>query len=453
MSGPHPFIQKTVMRLALALLRKAMQLAAVMKPVLTRVSSLTGWVVSRLFFLPLYRLAMNMKLRGYRLMLPARGLVVLLLTNRYLLHVVVMAVAIGTIAVNFTVRQANAQDAGRGSLLYAMVTGDDARMTEQEVRPDQLVQDSHYAGASSLLALQDIDFDYDDAADDDITAVSVPGTIVAVPEPQQPDGSDVSATPRTATETYMVKEGDTLSAIAQRFNVNVGTILWANTRTEFQYLRPGDALRIPAVSGVLVTVKKNDTLLSLANKYGSSVDDIVRVNRLVPDEVLPLNVELIMPGGQPPAAPIAVRVPTRPREPVPTTSGPKPANADADAVPSGKLLWPTSGHVITQYYGWQHTGLDIDGDYTSPIYASHDGTVTTAGWNAGGYGMQIVITGADGVRTRYAHASKMFVKQGDTVKKGEVIAMVGTTGRSTGTHLHYEVYVGGKRTNPLSSIR
>ena len=105
--------------------------------------------------------------------------------------------------------------------------------------------------------------------------------------------------------------------------------------------------------------------------------------------------------------------------------------------------------MITQYYGWRHTGLDIDGHYDSPIYASHDGTVTTAGWNSGGYGLQILVSG-DGFTTRYAHSSKMFVKVGDTVKKGDVIAMVGTTGRSTGTHLHYEVYVNGSRVNPLS---
>ena len=452
MFGQQHSIQKIVVRAALAFLRKAMHIAVAARPVMTRIGTLLGWVISRVLLLPLYRLAMSMKLRGHRLMLPARGMVVLLLTNRYLLHVVVMSVAIGTIAVNLTVRQANAQDAGRGSLLYAMVTGDEARMTEQEVHPDQFVRDSHYAGPASLLALQDIDFDYDDAMDGDITAVSVPGTIVAVPEPTLPDETGAHAEPRTNTETYVVQEGDTLSGIAQQFNINVGTILWANSRTEFQYLRPGDALRIPPTSGVLVTIKKNDTLLSLANKYGSSVEEIVRANRLVPDEILPLGVELVLPGGQPPAAPIAVRVPVRPREPVPTTSGPKPANADASTA-TGKLLWPTSGHVITQYYGWRHTGVDIDGDYASPIYASHDGTVTTASWNSGGYGMQIVLTSADGVRTRYAHASKMFVKQGDTVKKGEVIAMVGTTGRSTGTHLHYEVYIGGRRTNPLSSIR
>jgi murein DD-endopeptidase MepM/ murein hydrolase activator NlpD len=108
--------------------------------------------------------------------------------------------------------------------------------------------------------------------------------------------------------------------------------------------------------------------------------------------------------------------------------------------------------VITQYYGWRHTGLDIDGDYSSPLYAAHDGTVTTAGWNKGGYGLQVIVSGS-GVMTRYAHASKLFVTNGERVKKGQVIAMMGTTGRSTGTHLHFEVYINGSRVNPLAYIR
>ena len=118
--------------------------------------------------------------------------------------------------------------------------------------------------------------------------------------------------------------------------------------------------------------------------------------------------------------------------------------------PKSKLLWPTKQRIINQYYGWSHTGVDIEGDYVDPIYASEDGVVETAGWNSGGYGLQIVVSHANGMKTRYAHASKLFVKVGDEVKRGQTMAMVGTTGRSTGTHLHYEVYVGSKRVNPLS---
>jgi murein DD-endopeptidase MepM/ murein hydrolase activator NlpD len=257
---------------------------------------------------------------------------------------------------------------------------------------------------------------------------------------------------------YVVQAGDTLSEIAQRFGVNVGTILWANARTEVQYLRPGDQLKIPAVSGVLVTVKKGDTIKALALKYGSDEQETMLVNRLSPDEPLPIGLEIVLPGGQPPAI-IAGNgtVPSRignvpPSSYYPPSATPRPPSASTAGTSAAKLLWPTTSHTINQYYGWRHTGLDIDGDYSSPIYAAHDGEVTTAGWNSGGYGLQTLITG-DGVMTRYGHQSKLFVKVGDKVKKGDVIGMMGTTGRSTGTHLHFEVYINGKRVNPLPYIK
>jgi murein DD-endopeptidase MepM/ murein hydrolase activator NlpD len=477
MSDSTHSVRTGLNRLALALLRGAKRVVLAIWPSLSRAGSAIGNVVIHLLVLPVYRLAMNIKLRSRRLMIPARGIIVMLFTNRYLMHITVLGIAVATIAMNVVVRQANAQSVGQGSLLYAMVTGSDERLTEQEVNPHTIVKDSHYTGSATLAALPDIDFDYDEGNEPQITAIAVPGTIVAEPVTETSNGpSTATPEPRTKTESYTVQTGDTLSTIAQRFGVNVGTILWANSRTEFQYLRPGDVLKIPAVSGVLVTVKKGDTLTALAAKYSSTVDEIVRANRLSPDQPVPEGLEIVLPGGQPPAVALTYApknaVPSRttptnqkpsgyyigkdgiPRNPdvPPPVNYPKPADEAVGSLPTAKMAWPTSGHVVTQYYGWKHTGVDIDGDYSSPIYAAHDGTVTTAGWNSGGYGLQILVTG-DGVLTRYGHTSKMFVKVGDVVKKGQVIAMMGTTGRSTGTHLHFEVYINGKRTNPLSYIR
>jgi murein DD-endopeptidase MepM/ murein hydrolase activator NlpD len=118
-----------------------------------------------------------------------------------------------------------------------------------------------------------------------------------------------------------------------------------------------------------------------------------------------------------------------------------------------RLYLPTNGHSITQYYGWKHTGVDIDGDYTSPLYAAEDGVVEVAGWQTNGYGLMVLIDHQNGFKTRYGHSSKLFVQAGDYVKRGQVIAMMGTTGRSTGTHLHFEVYVNGARVNPLAYIK
>lgn len=425
-------------------------------PKIARATSFIGRIFARAFLLPFYKAFTIIRLKYARVSYPARSLVLHLMTNRYLLHGGIVVIVTITVGTNFLNSQANAQDVGQGSLLYAMVAGDDARSSEQNAQVDILVQDSHYASPSSLIAMPDIDFDYESITEAEIpmTTPSVPGALIANLVPSTSDETTPVQRDRNETETYTVQTGDTLGGIAQKFSVTIGTILWSNGRTATQYIRPGDSLRIPPVSGVLAVVKKGDTLSKLAKTYSSDVEKIVEANKLDPEQALAVGTEIILPDGQPPAAaPVKTIAQNIPIKGIgPNTFATKPADADASATPSTKLLWPTSWHVITQYYGWNHTGIDLDGDYNSPLYASHDGVVTTAGWNNGGYGFQIVVEGA-GVKTRYAHASKLFVKAGDTVKRGETIAMMGSTGRSTGTHLHYEVYINGVRTNPLPYIK
>jgi murein DD-endopeptidase MepM/ murein hydrolase activator NlpD len=426
--------------------------------VVSFVARMLGWVISRGLLLPAYRLITAVRLRIDRLVSPARNFTVLLLTNRYVFHAMIAVIAVATIAANISARQARAQGVGESSILYNMVADPSNHSTVEVGRT--AVADSRYAADASIAAT-DIDFDYGNPIEQSVTPVALPGvlaptTLVASPAEE----SDTQQQKRTEVQDYIVKEGDSLALIAKRFGLDVGTILWANGRTATQYIRPGDTLRIPPVSGVLVTVKKGDTLLSLANTYNSDIADIVNVNRLDAEKTLPIGVELVLPGGEPPeiSTPSSRSFSSRNypresgrRETVPTITK-KPPDADTSNTAVGKLLWPSSGHSITQYYSWHHTGLDIDGDFTSPLYAAHDGVITTAAWNSGGYGLQVVISGT-GVMTRYAHASKLFVKVGDVVKRGQTIAMMGSTGRSTGSHLHFEVYINGVRTNPLTYLK
>jgi len=415
-----------------------------------------GWLVARGILFPIYRLVTAVRLRLDQLASPARNFFVTFLTNRYLFHAGVAALAVATVWSNLQARQVRAQDVGETSILYGLAADQSDRSAEEAGGPASLVRDSRHTGSASLVALANIDFDYGNMDDAEIIPPAMPDTLAPTAlVPNAAESLEPAAMPRTDTETYVVKEGDTLASIARRFGVTVGTILWANSRTATQYIRPGDALRIPPVSGVLVTVKKGDTLNALASKYGSSVGEIVETNRLDAEKSLPIGAELILPGGEPPAVavPRAIAQTTSRSAAQPSqTPTQKPPDADASSASVGKLFWPTSGHVITQYYGWRHTGLDVDGDLTSPLYASHDGIVTTSGWNSGGYGYQVVISG-NGVMTRYAHASKLFVKVGEAVKKGQTIAMMGSTGRSTGSHLHYEVYIKGVRVNPLAYLK
>jgi len=401
----------------------------------------------------------SLKLKIQRLALPARGMVLFILTNRYLFHGIIAVLALMTALSNLKWHQAYAQDVGQNTLLFSLATNQRNEIVEEIVNPNAIAKNSNYLGSDTIIDIPHIDFDYEDEASTRPTPL--PATIAARPKAE----GEESQAPRTKTEYYTVRENDTISTIAANFGVNVGTILWNNNLQEKQYIRPGDVLKIPPVSGILATIKKGDTVNKLAKYYSADVDEIYSSNNITPDETLVLGTELLIPNGKPPQI-----VQTRTQIASITKSGAnapaasagaiassanvkRPPDADTKTAAKTKLLWPTPGRVITQYFGWKHIGLDIDGDYTSALYAAEDGIVEVSGWSNAGYGLMVLIDHGGGTKTRYGHASKLFVKAGDRVKRGQVIAMMGTTGRSTGTHLHFEVIINGTRVNPLGYIR
>ncbi|MDF1497358.1 MAG: M23 family metallopeptidase [Patescibacteria group bacterium] len=424
-----------------------------------------GRIVLRFFILPIYTLFVMSRLKINRLALPARGFALFLVTNKYLFHFSLILAATGTVYTNLQTQQALAHDAGQQSLLYTMMTNGETEIVKEEIRFDETTPDSQRLAMGTIEAIPHIDFDYSNDEDDSLLSnQQMPGTLVLRPIDQEEEAkNNVVKRVRSGVETYTVKAGDSLGTIARDHDIDVGTILFANNLSERQYIRPGDQLKILPVSGVLVAVKSGDTLGAIASKYNGDLEEIMTANQLA-DEIVPVGKELIIPGGEPPKI-VQERVIAvsrdQLREPgVTQYSAPSASNVNVnkpadvtEQVITTKLLWPTSGHVITQYYGWRHTGLDIDGDYTSPLYASEDGVVEISGWNSGGYGLQVLIRHPNGMKTRYAHASKLFVKAGDAVKRGQVIAMMGSTGRSTGSHIHYEVIVNGSKVNPLLYIR
>ncbi len=406
-----------------------------------------------------------------------RGVAFVFISNRYVFHIVIASIGVLTVATQLQAKSATALDAGSRSILYSIVSDGRETLVEEEVHPEWIAKDARYLGAETIEALPSIDFDYNASLDEPIADLTVPGSIAVLPGSENPGEPTEIIAPRTKTETYTVTSGDTISTIARRFGVNVGTVLWANDLTIRTMIRPGSSLKIPPVSGILHTVKKGDTLQKIALVYKAEAEKIDAFNNLGGGATLSVGNEIMIPDGIPAEinTPIAIRKPTsgkiRPDVPIARIAGKaidiyqeltgktdirsKPTDVP-DAIEekvTTKFLWPTRQHIVNQYYGWKHTGMDLEGDYVDPIYAAADGVVETAGWNSGGYGLQIIINHGNGNRTRYAHSSKMFVKVGDTVKRGEVIAMVGTTGRSTGTHLHFEVYISGKRVNPLPYIR
>jgi murein DD-endopeptidase MepM/ murein hydrolase activator NlpD len=251
---------------------------------------------------------------------------------------------------------------------------------------------------------------------------------------------------------YTVLPGDTISSIAVNFDISINTILWENSLSAYSLIRPGDTLVILPDTGITYKVAKNETLGAISNKFGVDASDILSANNLAEDAKLSPGQSLFIPGGS--------KIYYAPTPITKVASSYNPINVIKSILSSsnvvtatGKLLWPTVTHNITQYFSWAHKALDIANPLGSPIYAAESGTVMTAGWSSVGYGNMVEIDHGGGMFTRYGHASKLLVKKGDIVKKGDVIALIGSTGHSTGPHLHFEVHVNGQLYNPLEYLR
>jgi LysM repeat protein len=245
--------------------------------------------------------------------------------------------------------------------------------------------------------------------------------------------SSVSKPSSDQISIYVVRSGDTLSQIANMFDVTVNTIKWGND-LKSNTLKEGQTLVILPISGVKYTVTKGDTLASVAKKYNGDVDEIVAYNNLQKGETLVSGSVIIIPDGE-----VVSTTYSSPSQSSGSSSKPSVSSSSLKTY-AGYYLRPIVGGVRTQgIHGYN--AVDLAAPIGTPILASADGEVIISrfgGWN-GGYGNYIVIRHANGTQTLYAHASKINVSSGDTVKQGDVIGAVGTSGKSTGPHVHFEI--------------
>lgn len=255
-----------------------------------------------------------------------------------------------------------------------------------------------------------------------------------------------SVKPRDEVLDYIVQSGDTLSSVAHKFDVSGETIMWANDLTgKNPILKPGQVLKIPPVTGVVHKVKRGETVYSIAKKYDVDPQKILNYpfNDFVDLDTFALNVgqNLVVPDGVMPEESNGNPSVTRPPAPQYLAKG-----------SMGKLLFPTTG-TITQQPVWYHMALDIANRASPDVYAAESGTAVTVTCIKGGYGCHVVLTHADGTQTLYGHLQSFYISQGAKVDRGQAIGRMGSTGRSTGTHLHFEVRIGGHPVNPWPYLR
>lgn len=281
--------------------------------------------------------------------------------------------------------------------------------------------------------------------EDELPSEVILGTSAAVPQEMV---TMVSDKPRAEVIEYQVSEGDTVSNIATKFGVTIDTILWANDMEATDKIKPGQKLKIPPVTGIVHSVRKGETIYSIAKKYESPEQAIVDYpfNSFTNDETFALAVgqTLIVPDG--------IKPHVKPISPESTFARVKTPDAGAVSA-TGNFVWPASG-TISQRYSWYHKGLDIANRGGGAILAADAGRVELAGWpDSGGYANRVMIDHGNGYQTLYAHLSKISVSAGQTVNRGDVIGSMGCTGRCTGTHLHFEIRKGGVLLNPLTFLQ
>jgi hypothetical protein len=263
------------------------------------------------------------------------------------------------------------------------------------------------------------------------------------------------ARPRTEVITYTVQAGDTVFGIAEKFNLQPETVLWANYDVLLDNphrLSPDQVLFILPEDGVYHKWSAGEGLNGVTSHYGVTPEDVINYpgNHLDPNQIGDFanpNIEpgtrLIIPGGRREFVTWSAPRISRSNPGVSKLLGPGACGTIVDgAVGIGTFRWPANIRRLSGYDyspSTNHRGIDIAGSMGDPIYASDNGVIVYAGWNNYGYGNVIVVDHGAGWQTLYAHLSTLAVGCGQSVYKGDIIGAFGSTGNSSGPHLHFEM--------------
>lgn len=275
----------------------------------------------------------------------------------------------------------------------------------------------------------------------------------------------VRAATRPALQEYTIVPGDTAWTVSRRFDTDVDTLSALNPQADLEALSPGDTLRvIQGFQGIAYVVEEGDSVSQLAGDYHVAVDAILTANALHDGSTLQVGDVVLLPGARGRTL-LASRGETQRRSAPPEETRPVAVSmavtaAVAPSAPSGPAktsdwVWPIPSAQYFSEFGRRdggfHSGLDMAVPTGTPAVAAQRGTVIFSAFD-GGYGYCVIVDHGNGIKTRYAHADALLVKTGQTVQKGEKVILVGSSGRSTGPHLHFEVIVNDSPVNPRAYL-
>ncbi|MBI5054868.1 MAG: M23 family metallopeptidase [Chloroflexi bacterium] len=300
-----------------------------------------------------------------------------------------------------------------------------------------------------------------------IASIATPATSNELSR-QTDSHTNIPTRPRTDISTYTVQGGDSFTGIAAKFNLTLETLVFSNPylNDDVHSLRPNQQLLIAPVNGVIRYVQKADSLESLAKFYKVDIDSIVNwpgnktdLSTLKPTEPIVSkmaeNSLLMIPGGTRGIVGRPVVTISKQTRYVISDAGPGQCSGgySGGAVGSGTFAWPVSTRSVSgNNYTSVHLAVDLAAAMGQAIFAADSGVVTFAGWSNWGYGNMVVLDHGNGWQTLYAHLSQWNVGCGQSVLKGNIVGLGGSTGNSTGPHLHFEMNINGTRPNPLAYL-
>lgn len=369
------------------------------------------------------------------------------LYNRNVIYVIIIIIALFVSSTNLILaKDTKREDVAKKSNLYKLVqptlgVGDEEIVEKANVKKPK----TNYLNTSSTVMAVIPEIMEKEDKNEQVMLLGE-GTTLASSSVLEKDYS----LKRSGIIEYTIEEGDTLSLIAERFGISVSTLYWANNLSNQSYIQPGKTLRIPPGSGIIHKVVSGDTLDSIIKKYNGNKELTIKYNDIASDEMIAVGKEILVADGTPPPPPPPV-VKT-PSTTISQSWGSFFQPTTGSNVTGGNLNWPSACHSISQNPRWGHIAIDINCSSGTGIYAAESGVATVIPNRGNGYGNYIIINHGNGMQTLYGHLSGFAVSNGQYVSRGQQIGYEGSTGWSSGPHLHFEVKINGANQNPWNYL-